>query len=564
MTVIILASILMGVASATTAGLLLAMLQGHLTSPGSATALLLGVVVGYGTFFFYRSRDNERLSFGPFEWVVSFCFLLLCFRQFFWLYYYKNGEMYTLLLHNWGDIAIHLTYINNFVEGAAFWPEHPIATGEPLTYPFGVDLFTAMWVKIGVPNTTVLPVMGFCFGLLVCVALLFWGRGFAVAAFLFSTGIAGYEALGGGVLKDYQSVLPWKSLPLTLLIPQRGFLYGFSAGLLLLWSWRARFLRDDGRPLPQPVEGLLWGLMPLFHLHTFLFLSSIFALWTVGRGKIKAGIPIVLWAVVPATLEVLALTDLFQRTSVVSWKAGWVIGQQNPLLFLLTNFGFLIPLLLFAVRFSLSSRNAEHRWLLFPGLLLWTVFFFVMFAPWDWDNIKMMAWAYLLLVPVLGTMLQESVRPPWRAAVYVVLFFSGGVSLYSEYRPQNGGLGVVRVEEFDAVCQALKTLPDRSRVATEQGHNHPVVLCGYPLAVGFGGWLWSHGIQAAGSETKLKQLMTGHADWKRLASDLQARYIFWGPREQNAYKDSTRPWEGAAARVASGNWGAIYDLGLPP
>jgi len=564
MTVIFLASILIGVASATTAGLLFALLQGHLTASGSVVALLLGAVAGYATFFLCRNRNDERLSFGPLEWVVSFFFLLFCFRQFFWLHYYKNGEIYTLLRHNYGDLAIHLTYINYLVEGAAFWPENPIATGEPLNYPFGIDLFSALWVKIGVPVGTVLPVMGFCFGLLVGVALLFWGRGFAVAGFLFSTGIAGYEALISGVLKDYQTDLAWRSLPFTLLVPQRSFLYGFSAGLLLLWSWRERFLRDDGRPLPKPVEGLLWGLMPLFHLHTFLFLSFIFACWTVGRGKIKAGIPIALWAVAPATLEVLALTDFFQRASVISWKAGWMIEQQNPILFLVTNFGFLIPLIFFAVRFSFSSRNTECRWLLFPALLLWTLLFFVMFAPWDWDNMKMMVWAYLLLLPVLGTMLQAYVRPKWQAVVYVVLFFSGGVSLYSEHRVENAGSSLLEVVEFDGVCQALRKLPDRSRVATDQSHNHPVPVCGHPIAVGFGGWLWSHGIQAADTEAKLKQIMTGHADWKRLAHALKVRYVFWGKREQNSYKNSTRPWETGAIRVASGNWGAIYDLGLPP
>jgi len=564
MTVILLASILTGVASATTAGLLLALLQGRLTAPGSATALLLGAAIGCGVFFLCRSRDDERLSFGPLEWVVSFFFLLFCFRQFFWVFYYKNNAIHTLLRSNFGDIHIHLIYINNFVEGAAFWPEHPLATGERLTYPFGVDLFSALWVKIGVPIAIVLPVMGFCFGLLAGVALLFWGRGFAVAAFLFSTGIAGYEALISGVLKDYQSDLAWKSLPMTLLVPQRGLLYGLGAGLLLLWSWRERFLRDDGRPLPRPVEGLLWGLMPLFHLHTFLFLSFVFALWTVGRGKIKAGLPILLWAVVPATIEVLALTDFFQRASVISWKAGWLMEQKNPFFFLLTNFGFLIPLILFAIRFSLASLNAEYRWLLFSGLLLWTVFFFVMFAPWDWDNIKMMVWAYLLLLPVFGTMLQERLRPPWRAVVYVVLFFSGGVGLYSEYRPQNAGLSLLEVEELDGVCQALRTLPDRARVATERSHQHPVPACGHPIAVGFEGWLWARGIQTAVSDAKLKQLMTGHADWKNLARDLRVRYIFWGEREQRVYKDSTRPWETSSARVASGNWGALYDLGAPP
>jgi len=564
MTVILLASILIGVASATTAGLLFAMLQGHLSTLVSVIALCLGVAAGCSTFLLCRSRNDERLRFGAREWIVSFLFLLVCFRQFFWVYYYKNGEIYTLLRHNFGDLAVHLMYINNFVEGAAFWPENPIFAGERLGYPFGSDLFAALWVKIGVPVGTVLSVTGLCLGLLVGPALLFWGRWFAVAGFLFSVGISGYEALVSGVLRDYQTDLDWRSLPLTFLVPQRGFLYSFNAGLLLLWSWRARFLRDDGRPLPAAVEGLLWGLMPLFHPHSFLFLLFVFAFWTIGRGKIKAGIPTVLWAVVPATLEVLVMTNFFQRASGISWRNGWMMGQQNPLLFLLTNFGFLVPLILFAGCFSLASRNSEHRWLFFPGLMLCTLFFFVMFTPWEWDNNKLMVWSYILLLPVFGAMFEEKVRPPWRAVVCGILFFSGGVGLYGEYLPANGGFGVLNIEEFDGICQTLRTLPDRSRMATEQSHNHPVPVCGYPIAVGYGQWLWSHGVQTGDSPEKLKQLMLGRADWKNLAHALQVRYVFWGRREQEVYKDSTRPWETVAVRVASGNWGTIYDLGAPP
>jgi len=41
---------------------------------------------------------------------------------------------------------------------------------------------------------------------------------------------------------------------------------------------------------------------------------------------------------------------------------------------------------------------------------------------------------------------------------------------------------------------------------------------------------------------------------------LQARYLFWGGGERQAYAESTRPWEKEAVRIAQGEWGEIYDL----
>ena len=55
------------------------------------------------------------------------------------------------------------------------------------------------------------------------------------------------------------------------------------AGLLLLASWRTRFLRDgSGERLPIWGEVLLYASMPVFHLHTFLALSFVLACWFIG------------------------------------------------------------------------------------------------------------------------------------------------------------------------------------------------------------------------------------------------------------------------------------------
>jgi hypothetical protein len=44
---------------------------------------------------------------------------------------------------------------------------------------------------------------------------------------------------------------------------------------------------------------------------------------------------------------------------------------------------------------------------------------------------------------------------------------------------------------------------------------------------------------------------------------LGVRYIFWGQDEKTNYQASSHPWEATAFLVASGDWGAIYDLTKP-
>jgi hypothetical protein len=54
--------------------------------------------------------------------------------------------------------------------------------------------------------------------------------------------------------------------------------------------------------------------------------------------------------------------------------------------------------------------------------------------------------------------------------------------------------------------------------------------------------------------------MNGAANWRDIAKTLGVRYIFWGQDEKANYQSSGRPWEATAFLVASGDWGAIYDL----
>ena len=87
------------------------------------------------------------------------------------------------------------------------------------------------------------------------------------------------------------------------------------------------------------------------------------------------------------------------------------------------------------------------------------------------------------------------------------------------------------------------------------------VLPTFAVVLGYPGHLWSQGFA---DYTKpynlLNRLMQGAANWRELARTLHVRYIFWGGEERSHYAASKRPWETTTPVVASGPWGAIYDL----
>jgi hypothetical protein len=559
----VLASLLVFVGCVSLAAASLAVVRDSLTVDAAALSVFFGSVLAFFSWQSSRSLSKPFLRRPDgFDVLALVALGVVSLRHFLFLYSERDGVIRTLSPNNYGDLPLHLTYVAYFVKGARFWPANPIFTGESLHYPFGVDLFTAVLVKLGAPIGTVLPLLGLSGAAALAVALFAWGRGFAVAAFLFSGGLAGFQLLWTGVLEDYQAELAWKNLFLTLFVPQRGFLYALPAGLLLLWSWRRRLLRRESG-LPALVEGLLWGAMPLFHIHSFLFVSVTFAIWVGAQRAFKAGLPTFLWAVVPATWCVTRLTSPGRAASFVWLKPGWLIEKHNGVPFLAVNFGLFLALAAWALAVAARRKSREHLLLLVPALGSFALLFVVMLAPADWDNTKLMVWSYLLMLPALSELVLDPLRPAWKAVAWSVLFFSGMVCVAASLRGR--GFEVVRVAERDEVCLAVAALRADDRVATTPTFNHPVALCGQALVEGYAGHLWSHGISYRAVDERLHGLMMGEPDWRQRAKELGAAYLFWGPREASEFTASRRPWESQAPVIAvtGDGWGTLYDLRAP-
>ncbi len=551
------------------------------------------------------------------KWVLAACFAIFALRSFGWLIYIDGEEWRVQSPNNLGDLALHITMIRNFANGVRLWPESPIYVFSHLRYPAGMDLVNSLFATLHVDVIRILVWTGLLASVGTFYAFYRWGGTFAVAGFLFNGGIVGFEKFfDTWQFADYQGdkSIAWKSIPLSMLVTQRSVLYALPVGVLLLWHWREKFFGRSAPhrgPLPFWLELSLYASMPLFHVHTFLALSIVLASlfliesayqlpiltrsfrtegttgvrslirqrrWdeVFGQTQIRAhALKLVGAAIVPATFFLALVTDFFQAASVIEWHPGWVQGDEDfkrPFFqFWFLNFGFLVPLVvtLVGVCSWTAWENRRHgkvpQEIAFLGsaAAIFIFAFFFKMAPWGWDNVKLLMWAYFIVLPFLWTYLIAEWPLTARAAACIALFGSGFVTVIGGLAAGKPGYGFANRGEVDGVGAAVKKLPVEARFAAYPTYNHPLLLQGRKLVLGYPGHLWTEGFDYGETERQLRQLMQGANGWRDMARVLRVRFVFWGREEKANYAGSTRPWEHAALRVGAGNWGEIYDLARP-
>src|SRR2546430_14152050 len=186
-------------------------------------------------------------------WAVAVCFGAFAIRSFCWLFYIDGSELKIQSPNNLGDLSLHLTLIKNFANGVALWPDNPIFVFSKLRYPAGIDLFNALLSLVHVDLLIGLVWVGLLASLAIFYGFYRWGGTFAIAGFLFNGGIAGFQFLKTFKFLDYQGTaadiahrpIAWKSIVLSMLVTQRGWLHAIPAGLVLLWHWREKFFSTD-------------------------------------------------------------------------------------------------------------------------------------------------------------------------------------------------------------------------------------------------------------------------------------------------------------------------------
>jgi hypothetical protein len=595
---------------ATLFGLVLGAFSGGLGRTTATISLVAGIVAGIAAYLQTydpgtttepaRAPAGEANPTGSqkrarysraFLWLTVALFALFAVRSFCWLLYIDGDEFMIQSPNNLGDLALHITYIKDFANGTPLWPANPIYPIGHLRYPAGTDLFNALLSLVQIDLIAGLVWVGLVASAATCYALFRWGGTFTIAGFLCNGGIAGFQFLNTGQFLDYQGdkTIAWKSLPLSMFVTQRGLLYAIPAGLLLLWQWRERYFRNRPRaPLPFWVEVSLYASMPLFHVHTFLALSIVLAfLFVCGDPPMRGQLlTLVAAALLPATAILWLITDHFHAGAIMEFKPGWVLNDAEFkrsyfVLFWWDNFGILVPLVFTLLgvcgwrawkkTLSKGGRVPEEIAFLMPAAVLIIIALLVKLAPWEWDNLKVMIWSYFIILPFLWRDLIGSWSIPVRVALCLALFGSGFVTLLGGLAVGRPGFGFANRAELAGVDLATAPLPVEARFAAYPTYNHPLLLAGRNLVLGYPGHLWTQGFSNYGYiNERLTNLMLGRGDWRQQAREMGVRYIFWGREEKQNYEDnpsgpkSTKPWENELQPIAAGSWGAIYDVEQSP
>jgi hypothetical protein len=312
-------------------------------------------------------------------------------------------------------------------------------------------------------------------------------------------------------------------------------------------------------------------------------------------------------ALIPASFFVWLVTGQFRAASILQWHPGWAQDSSDfgapffrmggaanfgsstmfgallqkiwngiiaPFFqFWLPNFGLWIPLALALVGLiGWRIWKSGWRWgnrppadiaFVLPAIVIFAVGYFVKTAPWDWDNLKLMVWGYFMILPFLWSDIIARWAFPERAAMCIALFGSGFVTLLGGLSAGHPGFGLIERARLDHAGAAIRPLPVEARFAAYPTFNSPVLLQGRKAVLGYPGHLWTEGFNNTEANNRLTTLMNGAPNWRDAAKELRVRYIFWGQDEKANYQSSSRPWEATSFLVASGDWGAIYDLNSP-
>jgi len=523
----------------------------HGLRPGTAlVALALGLAGGLAAWRATPASPAPPIRI--WDWVMLVAFGLVSLRAFLWLIYYRGDDLCVLSPNNLGDMSLHLNFIRNFASGVPFWPQSTILSGVPLTYPLGIDFFNSLLEIRGWDTNRALIGVGLAGAALTAYTLWRWGGAFALAALLFNGGLAGFAFFKTGQLEDYQTELVWKNLFLAMFVTQRGLLYALPAGLFLVTGWREEFFRS-GRPFaPRWLQVLLYASLPLFNVHTFLFLSLILlAIFIVRPAARRATTLIVACAFLPATILMLLVTGGFSGSGMIHWAPNWMI-EKGGFTGLFWDFGATLPFILAAGIMLFKTGDVESRTFVWTSILILAICSVVAFAPWPWDNMKLIIWSWLLIAPYLYQQLIRPLPLPARASLLVLLFFSGFVSLCGGLDARHG-YDIAKRTELDAWRDALKTVPITDRIACVPDYNHPVILLGRRVACGYDGHLFSHGLKYQDKMEVLKAALAGQMPWQKAAPLIGSQWLAIRKSDTTAARLPGPPIPAAAI-------GELYDL----
>jgi hypothetical protein len=245
----------------------------------------------------------------------------------------------------------------------------------------------------------------------------------------------------------------------------------------------------------------------------------------------------------------------------IRWQPGWLSANAQWPLFWLRNLGPLLPLAVWAL-WQWKSEAVTRR-LLGAMLMLFVFGNLVVFQPWDWDNTKILLYAYVAICILASALLVSAWRSGSilaRAGCVLALLVSllSGVRLQLHVLAGKDRFTFLTREELGLAEWARAQTPAHTRFLVGLQHNHPIpVLSGRPVIMSYEGWLWSQGHDPEPYERDVRAMYALGPGADSLLDHYGVGRVVIGPDEVRRFDPDTLAWR---ARFRSVYRSARYEV----
>jgi hypothetical protein len=303
------------------------------------------------------------------------------------------------------------------------------------------------------------------------------------------------------------------------LLPQRGFLFGLGVGLAVLILLHTA--RQTGVRRYLLLGGVLIGLLPMAHPHTFLMCGAVLAALTLEAAGRLRKLPWGYLAAAGIALGLAAPQMAWQQLANGGGtggrvRLGWMQAEGESIwAFWWTNFG-LMGILFVALPFLLLRREWRHYlvWYL-PFLAILAVTQVYAFQPFEYDNLKLIYYVYLMAGLFAGFLAVQAYRASrWNVALLLpaglVVAIPGLLSLTHEFQlhdqfASNADVALARWVRANSA-------PDDVFLSTDRPNQPIATLGGRSLVMGYRGWLFNFNLPYTQREAAVDAALLGHID----------------------------------------------------
>ncbi len=567
-----------------------------------AVPLAVGVSLVAGAALWYRLR-RTRPEWRPLEggrsswilWAVATLVTAAMFGVLFWTHSLLPDSTGVYSVGStWADFGLHAAIINHLAEFDRMPLDLPVASGANLTYPFLVDFLSTLYLRGGWSLHLSLFLPGVLLALAICQLLLsfslrlFGHVGAAVGslALVLLTGSAAGLPVAYAEWRDsdlslsaFLSDLPRDyttlrgegnvtNLVAHALLPQRAFLFGLGVGLAVLILLHTA--RHNGQRRYLFAGGALIGLLPMAHPHSFIACGVVLVALTVEAAFRLRQLP---WdhlaaggiALVLAAPQ-LAWQQLANgRGSGGRFRLGWELREGESIWpYWWANFG-LMGIFFVALPFLLLRRSWRHHlvWYL-PFLAILAVTQVYAFQPFEYDNLKLIYYVYLMAGLFAGFLAVQAYRASrWSLALLVpaalIVATPGLLALTHEFQQRHQFASNADVALADWV--RATTAPDDVFLTTDRSSQPIAALGGRALVLGYRGWLYNFNLPYAEREAAVRAALQGRTDdpvVRRFAAD----YLAVATNEDQSWTVDRASLAGLPVAYQNAEW-MVYRLTDP-